>query len=122
MDHSYSQVPSEVTGVADSVVPPEAMTRQEAMEGFSNVETSLNKILGAISAFQPGPQAPSGGAGRATGAPQENYAPEAGTSQGNLADHNNSTHPATAPSFLKVASRSLASSLHTEQELLLLVF
>ena len=67
MDHSYSQAPSEVTGVADSVVPPEAMTRQEAMERFSNVETSLNRILGAIAAFQPGPQAPSGGAGRASG-------------------------------------------------------
>ena len=109
MDHTYSTAPPEVAGAANLVANSESMSRQEAMERFSSMESSLDRILRVISSLQQGPQTSPGDAAQAMVPPQTGH-----LSQGNLSDNYVSVHPATAPTFIKVASHPLPSSLQTE--------
>ena len=113
--------PGTVLDPKENDLTSDAMSRQEAMVRFANIDSSMEKIFGLLSSFAQGKQQQAASQSATVslkGTAVTTAGGETPSSSGSGMLHTASSvgqagqvHPATAPSFVKLASQSLPVTL-----------
>ena len=104
--------PGTVLDPRENVISSDAMSRQGAMVRFANIDSSMEKTFGLLSGFAQDKQQQAASQSSAPGGAETTAGGRTPSSNGSGILHTTvgkagQAHPATAPSFVKLASQSL---------------